>query len=313
MGPESSGTRRTLSGSGQVLRGKTSSVAVEQQHQELDEPRDPAELADHRARHSAALEWAVRAGLVAYAFVHVLIAYVALRLAFGQGSTRATGQGALAQLAGDTLGQLTLAAMAVGFAALVVWQVIAGVVGYRDRTGWSRHVMRFGAAARAVTYGYFGFESAQFALDGRSAAGGSTSSTTSRVLALPAGPVLLLGVAATMVGIGVGLVVFGWRGGFLDQLDEQARHQQRRTPIVVLGRTGYVVKGVTFVLIGGLVGWAAIQHRPGRTGGLDRSLQELLGHTLGVVALVVVAVGIGCFGVFLLARSRHLNTGSSTS
>jgi hypothetical protein len=287
-------------------------VAVQQRAQS-EQPRDAAEEADHRARNSAVLEWAVRTGLVAYAFVHLLIAYVALRLALGDGGGRATGQGALAQLAGDTAGQLTLGAMAVGFAALVVWQVIAGVVGYRNREGWKRHFMRFGAATRAVTYGYFGYESAAFALDGRSASGGSTSSTTAKLLALPAGTLIVLVVGATFAGIGIGLAIFGWQAGFLDQFDEQARHQQRRTSIVAFGRVGYIVKGVTFAVIGALLGWAAVQHRPSATGGLDQSLQELLGHSLGVAALVVVGLGIGSFGLFLLARSRHLNKDAITS
>ncbi|MDX6323758.1 MAG: hypothetical protein QOK15_112 [Nocardioidaceae bacterium] len=274
---------------------------------------DPAERLDHQARHSTALEWSVRAGLVAYGFVHLLIAWVALRLAFGDGATAATGQGALAQLAGDPVGKTTLVAMAVGFAALVLWQVIAGLVGYRDRDGWSRHLMRFGAAARAVTYGYFGVQSAKLAFGGGSGGGGSADSTTAKVMALPAGPFLVGAAGATVAGIGIGLAIFGWQAGFLDQLDEQARHQQRRTPIVVLGRVGYIVKGLAFVVIGILLGWAAVEHQPRRTGGLDQSLHELLGRSLGVPALVVVALGIGCFGVFLLVRSRHLDTGSITS
>lgn len=275
--------------------------------------QDTAEQVDHHARHSTVLEWSVRVGLIAYAFVHLLVAYVALRLAFGHSSSGATGEGALEQLAGDTAGQLTLAAMALGFTALVLWQVVAGLVGYRDKDGWKRHLMRLGAAARAVTYGYFGFESAKFAFGGRSAAGGSAGSTTAKLMALPAGPFLLLVVAATVGGIGIGLAVFGWQAGFLGQLDKQARHEQRRTPIVVLGRIGYIVKGLAFVVIGGLLAWAAVQHRPRRAGGLDQSLRELLGRSLGVPALVAVALGIGCFGIFLLVRSRHLDTTSITS
>lgn len=288
-------------------------MSVEQQASREDAPQDAAELADHHARHSRGLEWAVRTGLVAYALVHLLIAYVALRLAFGQSSTGATGKGALEQLAGDTPGQLTLAAMAVGFVALVAWQVIAGLVGYRDRTGLSRHLQRVGAAARVVTYAYFAFECSKIALDGRSGGGGSTSSTTAWVLSLPFGTVLVLGAGVVLACIGVGLAVFGWQAGFLGQLDEQARHQQRRTPIVVLGSIGYVVKGLTFAGIGGLLGWAALEHQPGATGGLDQSLQELLGHSLGGPALVVVGLGIGCFGVFLLVRARHFDSASITS
>lgn len=291
-------------------------MSVEQRQENAGEgedvPQDPAERADHHARHSHALERAVRAGLVAYGLVHLLITYVALRLAFGHHSTRATGEGALEQLAGDTPGKVTLAAMAFGFAVLVIWQVIAGLVGYRDRTGLSRHLQRIGAGARVVTYGYFAYESARVALDGRSA-GHSTRSTMATVLSLPVGTVLVLGAGVILGCTGVGLAIFGWQAGFLGQLDKQARHQQRRTPIVVLGCIGYVVKGLTFAGIGGLIAWAGVTHKPGATGGLDRSLQELLGHSLGVPAVVVAGLGIGCFGVFLLVRARHFDSASITS
>lgn len=255
----------------------------------------------------------MRAGLIAYACVHLLIAYVALRLAFGHSSNGATGKGALEQLAGDTLGEAALGLMALGFAALVLWQVITGLVGYRDQHGWKRALMRFGAGARAVTYGYFAVECAKLAIGGRSAGGGSADSTTAKVMALPAGPFLVAAAGATTAGIGIGLAVFGWRAGFMDQLDRQARREQRRTPIVLLGRIGYIVKGAAFVVIGVLLGWAAVQHRPQRTGGLDQALREVLGQSLGMPALVVVGLGIGCFGVFLLVRSRHLDSGSLTS
>ena len=49
-------------------------------------------------------------------------------------------------------GRVTLGVMAAGFAVLVLWQLTAAVVGYRDRDGWSRHLMRAAAACRIVVY-----------------------------------------------------------------------------------------------------------------------------------------------------------------
>lgn len=262
------------------------------------------------AGRSTALDVAVRIGLGAYGFVHLLIAWVTLRLAFGGSSGKATGKGAMAQLADDVLGQLTLGAVALCFAALVVWQLLAGAVGYRDRDGLMRHLMRAGAVARAVTYGYLGVSSARLALEGRSASGGSPDSTTAKLMSAPAGQLLVGAVGLVAVGIGVGLVVFGLGKHFLGQLDEGARHQDRRIPIVVLGQVGYVVKGLAFVVIGVLLGWAAYTHDPDKSGGLDAALHELLGQTLGTVAVVVVGAGLGAFGLYLMARSRHLDDDS---
>jgi hypothetical protein len=270
---------------------------------------DVAEQVETRARHSDWLEWAVRAGLLAYG----LVGWVAIRLISAPGQGTATSEGALAQLASDPAGRWTLAALAGTFAALVLWQLIAMAVGYRDSSGWSRHLMRAGAGGRAAVYAYFGWVAGRLALRGASSGGRSPSSTTSRVLAAPAGPFLLAAVGCVVVAIGVTLVVFGWRRSFLGQLDEKARHADRRVPIVVLGQVGYVVKGLAFVVIGGLLVWAAWSQDPGKSGGLDHSFYLLLGETAGKVAVVVVGAGIACFGLYLVARARHLDPDTLTS
>lgn len=113
--------------------------------------QDAAEQVDRGARNSPVLEASVRVGFVAYGAVHLLVAWIAVRLVLGSGSGQATGRGALAQLAGDSVGTATLPGMAVCFVALGVWQSIAAVVGYRDLAGWRRHMMRFGAPSTSST------------------------------------------------------------------------------------------------------------------------------------------------------------------
>jgi hypothetical protein len=274
---------------------------------------DVADRVEKTARHSSGLDYAVRAGLVAYGFVHLLIAYVAVRLITTPTSGSATGQGALSQLAQDTSGRLVLGAMACAFVALTIWQLIAGAVGYRDREGSSRHLMRAGAGCRAVVYGYFAYASAQQALEHTGSGRHAPQSMTAKVLAAPAGVVVLVAVGLVVVVIGVALAVFGVRRGFLPQLDAEARNGGRRVPIVVLGQVGYVVKGLSFAVVGGLLVWAAFSRDPQKSGGLDHELFLLLGHLGGKVAVVVVGTGIGCFGLFLFARARHLAQDSLTS
>ena len=275
---------------------------------------------ERRARHSTALEWCVRAGLVAYGTLHLLLAWVALSLVLGHdagpsgnGSGSATGQGALAQLAADTLGRVLLAAMAILFGGLAVWQLIAGLVGYRKDEGWKRHAMRFGAGCRVIAYAYFAVAAARFAAEGTQTSRESPSSTTGKLLDAPAGAFLVVAGGVVTASIGIGLAVFGLRKGFVDQLDSRARTSARRSPIVVLGQLGYVVKGLAFVVIGLLLTLAAVTRDPGKTGGLDESLYELLGHAIGSIAVVVVGLGIGCFGLYLFARSWHLDEDSLTS
>src|SRR5689334_20078986 len=199
-----------------------------------------AAQAERRARNNPFLVVSVRAGLLAYGTVHLLFAWIAVRLVTqhdagsGSASDSATGQGALAQLADDPIGRVLLGAMAILFASLVFWQLVAALVGHRHRAGWQRGALRFAAACRALVYGYFAISCARQAARGASAAGKSPESTTARLLHSPLGPLLVLAIAAGFAGVGVGLAVFGARRRFVRLLDSQAREGGRRTAVVVL-------------------------------------------------------------------------------
>ena len=272
-----------------------------------------ARAAERRARRSDVLAWAVRAGLVGYGLLHLLVAWVALRLTFSSYGGQVTGRGALAQLAVNTSGLLALGALSVGFGALVLWQLIAAAVGYRRHHTWLRAGERLAALGRAVVYGYLCFAAARLALDS-DAGSSSPGHTTATVMAWPAGTWLVALVGVVTAAIGVGLAVFGWRAGFVEQLDERARRLGRRgMTIVTLGRVGYVAKGLALVVIGVLLVWAGWTGDPHRSGGLDSSLRQVVGGPAGVVAIVVVALGLASFGLFLIGRARHLNQEMITS
>ena len=97
-----------------------------------------AERAGRRADNSDWMDHAVRVGLVSYGVVHLLLAWLALRLALGDGGGSASSQGALHQLAKTPVGLVSLYVVAAGFVALVVWQALEAVWGHRDQDGGKR-------------------------------------------------------------------------------------------------------------------------------------------------------------------------------
>jgi hypothetical protein len=243
--------------------------------------------------------------------MHLLVAWITVSILIGRRPANSS-TGALADLARSGPGLVLLLVLASGFVVLGVWQAIAGLVGYRHLDGGRRHLMRLGAGCRVVTYGYLAFSIGRLLLD-RHAAGSSPRSTSAGVLAQPLGRVVLGGAGLVIIGIGIGLAVFGVRREFLDQLDDEAQNGGRRVPIVVLGEAGYVAKGIAFVVVGIVVAWAGATGDPRKTGGLDQSLERLVGAPVGVVAIAVIGTGIGCFGLYLLARARHLRPRTLTS
>jgi hypothetical protein len=265
---------------------------------------------ERSARRSSTFDLLVRAGLVGYGLLHLVVGGVSASLVAG--GSQPTSQGALERLSNEPYGVPVLAGMACGFAVLAVWQAVAGLVGYRHLSGRKRLVMRAGAGCRVVTYGYLCFSLTRMLLAGQSQSS-SPRQTSAGVLAEPFGRVLL-GVGGLVVaGIGIGLAVFGLRRGFVDQLDEEARNKKRRVPIEVVGQVGYVAKGVAFLIIAAVICWAAITDDPHQAGGLDQSLARLVRVPLGAVAVIAIGVGIACFGIYLFARARHLAPRTLTS
>src|SRR3712207_845418 len=83
-----------------------------------------------QAGDSDALENLARVGLIAYGIVHLLVAWLALQLAWGGGGDSADQSGAMATLAEQPFGKPLLWVLAVGLIALALWQ-LAEVLVYR--------------------------------------------------------------------------------------------------------------------------------------------------------------------------------------
>lgn len=85
-------------------------------------PGSPLSTADRIGR-SDALENLARVGLAAYGIIHVLVAWLALQLAWGGGGGEADQSGAMATLARQPFGRPLLWVVALGLFALAVWQL----------------------------------------------------------------------------------------------------------------------------------------------------------------------------------------------
>jgi hypothetical protein len=264
-----------------------------------------ARRAGHQAENSDALDHAVRVGLVAYGLVHLIVAWLAVQIAFGDGSGKVSGTGALHQLAGNTVGRVSLYVVAAGLFALVLWQVVEALLGHRDEDGAKRLVKRLTSAGKAVIYGGLGVSAVKVAIG--SSSGGGTDTVTARLMSAPGGQLVVGLVGAGIVVVGCALGYRGWAEKFLTKLGPDGHTGKEGRAYTWFGKAGYISKGVALLLVGGLFIWAAWTHDPDRSGGLDQALRTLVQQPLGPVLLVVIAVGIACYGLFCFAWARHLD------
>ena len=132
-------------------------------------------------------------------------------------------------------------------------------------------------------------------------------SVTARVMDLPAGTWLVAAVGLAIIGVGIAHIRTGLSDDHRDALTAEGRSGESGSAYLLLGKVGYVAKGLAIAGVGALFGYAAITHDPNRSGGLDTALRTVLEQPYGPALLCALAVGLGCFGVFCLVRARHLS------
>ena len=266
--------------------------------------------AAHQAGQSDTLEHLARVGLIAYGVVHVLVAWLAVQLAWFGGSGESADQsGALSTLAESPIGRPLLWVLAVGLVALAAWQA-AEVL--RWRRGWSasgkarsRAITKsVKALVKAVVYAALAVLALRFATGSGTGSGGGQQ-TAAGVLGWPGGQWLVGAAGLAVVGVGVYLIRKGLTKGFMEEIDTTQASPSATRAVTRLGQVGFPAKGISLALVGGLLVWAAVTFDPSKAGGLDSALKTLLDLPFGRILLTLVALGIAAFGAFCFVRARY--------
>lgn len=263
------------------------------------------------AENSQWLDHVARAGLVAYGIVHLLIGWLALQLAFGEAAkSNASSTGALRTVAQQPLGEVLIWLIAIGMWLMVLWRLTEAAFGHQDESDenkrWRKRAMSLG---KAILYGTIAWTAIQIATStgSQGGSGGGTESMTARLMNLPGGQLIVGLVALGILAYGARLIYQGWTEGFKDHLDAEGKSGDDGSAYIMLGKVGYIAKGVAIMLIGGLFMYAAITHQAKKSGGLDQALQTVLGYPFGQAVVVAIGLGLAAYGLFCFARARHLS------
>ncbi len=245
-----------------------------------------------------AVELGARAGYAVSGLLHLLIAAIALKLAWSGSKTAADQSGALQALAANPLGRLMLWVAVVGFTALAVWQVASAFTSQAARDGsvWAE---RGKAVAKALVYLALAWTSLSFAKGRPRSSRAQSADFTAALLAHAGGRILLSLIGAVIVGVGTYHVMKGWTRKFLQDLSENPGALATRAGVV-----GYVAKGAALVVVGVLFVAAAVLDSSTKATGLDGALRTLRRAPMGVFLLTAVALGIAAYGVYSFARAR---------
>lgn len=241
-----------------------------------------------------------RAGMACFGIVHLVVAYLALRVALGgDGGKQADQTGALAEVGSTPFGQVLLWVLAAGLVAFGLWQFLMAAAGFTWVSGGKRTRKRLGSAGRGVVVLGLGYTAIRLAT-GTGGGGGEQRQQefTAKVLALPAGPAIVVAAAVAVAVVAVAAGVKGVKQSFLEDLDLGELPGRTRRWVARVGTTGYLAKGVVFAVIAILLAYAALRRDARQAGGLDAALKTLAAQPFGTILLTVVALGLAAFGVY---------------
>ena len=105
--------------------------------------------------------------------------------------------------------------------------------------------------------------------------------------------------------MGVYGIIKGSTRKFVEDLESGAEKGKVGSGIILAGIIGYVARGVAFLVLGGLVGWAAVSSDPEKASGMDAALRTIGQQPFGAVLLSLVALGFMLYGIYSIARAKY--------
>jgi hypothetical protein len=177
---------------------------------------------------------------------------------------------------------------------LVLWRVLELIYGDLDLE------KKVSSIGRAVVYLFLGISAIKVALGSGGSSTSQQETMSTRLMAHSAGRVLIVVCGLVIIGIGIRELHKAVTKKFTEDLVGGTSDLT-----ILLGRIGYGAKGVAFLVVGALFGWAAISYDPKKAGGLDTALRTIKEQPFGSILLTVLALGFAAFGGYCFIWSRN--------
>jgi hypothetical protein len=257
------------------------------------------------ATSSDTFEYGARAGYAVSAVLHLLIAYIVVRLAFG-GNGNADQSGALAALGSRTGGAVALWVAAVGLFGLALWRVAEAVLGShpndatKNDEGAKKQFKRVKSVALAAIYCGVAISAIRFATGAGQSSGQQNAGLSAQLMKSGWGKAVLIVIGLTIIAVGGYHVYKGASQKFLDDLKVSGG------PVITpMGTVGYLAKGTVLAGAGLLVIVASLRADPAKAAGIDAAVKTLGEAPFGQILLVLAALGFAAYGAYCVVLARY--------
>ena len=248
-----------------------------------------------------------RFGYAGKGVTYLLLATLATWTAVTGGNDAPGSKGTLAAIADGTWGCLLVVVVGVGLAGYALWKLYQMILDPDGcGTSWKAILKRLflgGSGAIHAWLAYFAFWAA---IDGggRDDDAGSSAQAAARItFEVEGGWIVVLLIATGIAAFSMQQLWKAWQVDLTDQLPEHEMRPWLRTFTHAVARGGLAARGLAFGTVAVLVATAAWTTDDDDVGGLDLALDRL--GDFGRPLLVVTAVGLGLYGVYMLIKGTH--------
>ena len=252
------------------------------------------------------VEVAARVGYGARGFVYLSAGLIILLSTAGLVDNAVGTRGALAWLGLQPLGRAWLLLLGLGLAAFVAWRLMQAVLD-ADNQGRSWQAVNTRVSQGFSGLGYAFLAVSAFGLlihtppDPATAEAREGLAQAERVLSMPFGNWLLVGVGLCIAGIGVGNIVRAWREDFTEYLSCSVDLCRRVAP---LARVGYMARGLAWLPLAVLVVAAGLHSEATDVTSFGGALDAVDRQVAGPWLLGAGALGFIAFGLFSFIEAR---------
>jgi Domain of Unknown Function (DUF1206) len=259
------------------------------------------------AKRAARSPWVGRLGRLGFAaqgMCFVIIAVLALELAFGRRGRLTDPQGAFVILAQGGWTRVLLVSLAIGFGSYSIWRFAQAIL---DRGGMGGDLGGLGRRAiqlgQALLYALLTASAVKVLAGAR--AHGSPKRAAAGILGWSGGPVIVGAIGVAVAIVAAVNVYWGLSGRFMGSLRRGELTARTERLLKITATIGFVALGFVLAVVSWFLLKAAIDYNAGKVVSLGGAMSRLARADYGQWLLTAVAAGLLSYGVFGLLQARY--------
>ncbi|HBL09868.1 MAG TPA: hypothetical protein DD379_00175 [Cyanobacteria bacterium UBA11162] len=252
------------------------------------------------------IERLARFGYTAKGIVYVIVGWLAVQAAFGQGGKTTDTKGALGAIAQQPFGKFLLGLMAFGLMGYVIWRFVQALRDPEHRGNDPDDIVRrIGYGISGLIYASLAITAIRLMMGAGTGSGNFQQTWTARLLSQPFGQWLVGLIGSIIIGYGFYQFYRAYKAKFRKQMKLQEMSRTEANLATQTGRFGITARGIVFIIIGFFVIQAARHYNPSEVRGMDGALQALVQQPYGPWLLGIVAFGLIAYGIHMFIQAQY--------